>query len=169
MKLTRRLPSAKDRIFINYRRDDSVGYAGRLADSLGAWFGPERIFRDVSGIDYGADFEQAIDNRLEESGAVVVVIGGGGPTFTLAGPLPVPMPDLEPPPYGLAKQPNNPWDQIQVIYDANIVRPELNFTNEMGPAITEDMAGYGVVALFVGGTSTVHFKDVSFKDIPTGR
>ena len=45
MKLTRRQPSANDRIFINYRRDDSAGYAGRLADSLGAWFGPERVFR----------------------------------------------------------------------------------------------------------------------------
>jgi len=75
MKLTRRQATSKDRIFINYRRDDSAGYAGRLADSLGAWFGPERIFRDVSGIDYGADFEQAIDSKLEESGAVVVVIG----------------------------------------------------------------------------------------------
>jgi hypothetical protein len=91
--------------------------------------------------------------------------GRGGPMFTLAGPLPVPMPDLEPPPYGLAKQPNNQWDQIQVIYDANIVRPELNFTNEMGPAITDDMVGYGTVALFVGGTSTVRFRDVSFKDL----
>lgn len=75
MKLTRRQPSVSDRIFINYRRDDSAGYAGRLSDSLGAYFGPERIFRDVSGIDYGADFEQAIDSKLEESGAVVVVIG----------------------------------------------------------------------------------------------
>ena len=74
-RLTRRVASPKDRIFINYRRDDSAGFAGRLADSLGAWFGPERIFRDVSGIDYGEDFEQAIDARLEESGAVVVVIG----------------------------------------------------------------------------------------------
>ena len=70
-----RRASPKDRIFINYRRDDSAGFAGRLADSLGAWFGPERVFRDVSGIDYGEDFEQAIDSKLEESGAVVVVIG----------------------------------------------------------------------------------------------
>jgi hypothetical protein len=68
-------PSAKDRIFINYRREDSAGFAGRLSDSLGAWFGPERVFRDVSGIDYGQDFERAIDDKLEESGAVVVVIG----------------------------------------------------------------------------------------------
>src|SRR4029453_17065281 len=74
-RLTRRAASPKDGIFINYRRDDSAGFAGRLADSLGAWFGPERIFRDVGGIDYGEDFEAAIDSRREESGAVVVVIG----------------------------------------------------------------------------------------------
>src|SRR5688572_7250381 len=75
VRLRRREASPKDRIFINYRRDDSAGFAGRLADSLGAWFGPERIFRDVGGIGYGEDFEQTIDSRLEESGAVVVVIG----------------------------------------------------------------------------------------------
>ena len=45
------------------------------------------------------------------------------------------------------------------------MRPELNYTNEMGPAITDDLDGYGAVALFVGGTSTVRFKDVSFKDL----
>ena len=38
-------------------------------------FGPERVFRDVGGIDYGEDFETAIDSRLQESGAIVVVIG----------------------------------------------------------------------------------------------
>ena len=74
-RLRRRAPSSRDRIFINYRRDDSAGFAGRIADSLAGWFGPERVFRDVSGIDYGEDFEAAIDARLEESGAVVVVIG----------------------------------------------------------------------------------------------
>jgi len=85
MKLTRRQPTSKDGIFINYRRDDSAGYAGRLADSLGAWFGAERVFRDVGGIEYGEDFEQAIDNKLEESGAVVVVIGDRWTTLADAG------------------------------------------------------------------------------------
>jgi hypothetical protein len=65
----------REGIFVNYRRDDSAGFAGRLADSLGAWFGPERVFRDVGGIDYGEDFEAKIDRKLEESGAIVVVIG----------------------------------------------------------------------------------------------
>ena len=56
-------PSPRDGIFINYRREDSAGFAGRLADSLGAWFGPERVFRDVGGIDYGEDFEAKIDSK----------------------------------------------------------------------------------------------------------
>ena len=70
-----RTPSPRDGIFINYRREDSAGFAGRLGDSLGAWFGPERVFRDVGGIDYGEDFEAKIDSKLEDSGAIVVVIG----------------------------------------------------------------------------------------------
>src|SRR6185503_3151904 len=74
-RLTRRAATPKDGIFINYRRDDSAGFAGRLADSLGAWFGPERVFRDVGGIDYGEDFEAVIDSKLDESGAILVVIG----------------------------------------------------------------------------------------------
>ena len=66
---------AKDRIFINYRRDDAAGFAGRLADSLADYFGPGRVFRDVTGIDYGDDFEEVIHSRLAESGALVVIIG----------------------------------------------------------------------------------------------
>jgi hypothetical protein len=84
MASRRRAATPRDRIFINYRREDSAGFAGRLADSLGAWFGPDRIFRDVSGIDYGADFEAAIDAKMVESGAVVVVIGDRWTTATNA-------------------------------------------------------------------------------------
>lgn len=66
---------AKDKIFINYRRDDAAGFAGRLSDSLANYFGPDRVFRDVTGIGYGADFEEVIHQRLAESGALVVLIG----------------------------------------------------------------------------------------------
>jgi uncharacterized membrane protein len=69
------LKPQKDRIFVNYRRDDAGGFAGRLSDTLAAFFGPDRVFRDVTGIDYGSDFERVIDDKLADSGAVVVVIG----------------------------------------------------------------------------------------------
>jgi uncharacterized membrane protein len=78
MEMARMVPwksPHNEKIFINYRRDDAGGYAGRLADSLAAYFGPDRVFRDVTGIDYGHDFEEVIDAKLAESGAVVALIG----------------------------------------------------------------------------------------------
>jgi len=67
--------SYSEKIFINYRRDDAGGFAGRLSDTLANYFGRDRVFRDVTDIDYGHDFEQVIDQKLSESGAVVVLIG----------------------------------------------------------------------------------------------
>jgi len=34
-------------LFINYRRDDQPGYAGRLADALESAFGADKVFRDI--------------------------------------------------------------------------------------------------------------------------
>lgn len=73
-----------DKIFINYRRDDAGGFAGRLSDTLTAHFGDERVFRDVTGIDYGHDFERVIDQRVSESCAVVVLIGDKWASITNA-------------------------------------------------------------------------------------
>jgi hypothetical protein len=70
-----RTPSSKEKIFINYRRSDAGGYAGRLSDTLVGYFGREQVFRDVTDIDYGHDFEKVIDEKIVESGAVIVLIG----------------------------------------------------------------------------------------------
>ena len=42
------------KIFINYRREDSVGTAGRLHDRLAQVFGPNNLFVDVVGDDLKA-------------------------------------------------------------------------------------------------------------------
>ena len=44
------------KIFINYRRDDSGGTAGRLHDRLAETFGRENVFMDVDHIPAGVDF-----------------------------------------------------------------------------------------------------------------
>lgn len=67
--------AANEKIFVNYRRDDAGGYAGRLSDTLAGYFGPDRVFRDVTGIDYGHDFEAVIDEKVADSGALIVMIG----------------------------------------------------------------------------------------------
>jgi len=47
------------KIFLNYRRDDSEGYVGRLYDHLTDRF-PGRVFRDVTGLRPGEDFVSAL-------------------------------------------------------------------------------------------------------------
>ena len=54
----------QQRIFISYRRRDSSGYAGRVADRLVKEFGDQQCFRDVEDIESGTDFVQAIENAV---------------------------------------------------------------------------------------------------------
>ena len=62
-------------VFISYRREDSSGFAGRLADDLSEVFGPDSIFMDVTGIAPGIDFRKTIEQKVGECAAAVVVIG----------------------------------------------------------------------------------------------
>jgi hypothetical protein len=63
------------RIFISYRREDSAGDAGRLADHLRQRFGSAQVFLDIETIDPGTDFVQALHAALGETAVVLVVIG----------------------------------------------------------------------------------------------
>lgn len=63
------------RIFISYRRDDSAGHAGRLYDRLRAHFGADRVFMDVTGIEAGTDFVEAIDTAVGGCDVLIAVIG----------------------------------------------------------------------------------------------
>lgn len=62
-------------IFISYRRQDGSGYAGRVFDRLKARFGSERVFLDVTDIEPGLDFVEAIEKAVGSCDALVVVIG----------------------------------------------------------------------------------------------
>lgn len=61
--------------FLSYRRDDSAGFAGRLADDLEAVFGAGTVFRDVDDIRPGEDFVQAIESHMKAVNVVLVMIG----------------------------------------------------------------------------------------------
>jgi hypothetical protein len=62
-------------IFLSYRRNNTSGYAGRLADSLERHFGGGSVFQDVEAIAPGSNFVQAIDTAIARCEVLVVLIG----------------------------------------------------------------------------------------------
>lgn len=63
------------KIFINYRRDDSAPYAGRLYDRLAGHFGHDQLFMDIDQIEPGEDFVEVIQEKLKVVQVAVALIG----------------------------------------------------------------------------------------------
>jgi hypothetical protein len=68
------LAKRSSNIFINYRRDDSTGHAGRLFDRLSGRF-PERVFMDIDTIEPGIDFVDTIEHAVGCCEVLIVMIG----------------------------------------------------------------------------------------------
>jgi tetratricopeptide (TPR) repeat protein len=68
------MTTALPKVFISYRRSDSLGATGRLYDRLNAAY-PGMFFRDVSAIGVGVDFTQEIERAVASSVALIAVIG----------------------------------------------------------------------------------------------
>ena len=65
------------KIFISYRRGDSIAYAGRIHDHLSQHFGADEVFMDIGGIAPGEDFVNVLDARVADSDVVIALIGPG--------------------------------------------------------------------------------------------
>lgn len=61
----------------------------------------------------------------------------------------------------------NDWNTVETLIDADIVRVQINGTSLGfgGGATTDKGAGFGPIALYVGGAGEVDFKDISYKDL----
>jgi len=62
-------------IFINYRRDDTSGYSGRIHERLASVFGSNSVFMDLDDIRPGANFVSTIDEGLVRCDVMLVLIG----------------------------------------------------------------------------------------------
>ena len=62
-------------IFINYRRDDTPGVAGRLYDHLTRKFSRGSLFIDVDAIKPGLDFVKQLDSQVSQCDALLAIIG----------------------------------------------------------------------------------------------
>lgn len=66
----------KPSIFISYRRKDSAWAVRHIAGYLTEIFGNEvYIFLDVDSIDYGQRFDKVIEEEIQKTNAIIVVIG----------------------------------------------------------------------------------------------
>ena len=63
------------RVFLNYRRDDSEGIAGRIFDRLCDRFGLGSVFRDLDTIAPGAEFAGVIGEEIAKCDALIAIIG----------------------------------------------------------------------------------------------
>jgi hypothetical protein len=63
------------KIFVNYRRDDSMDVAGRIYDRLVAHFGTDSVFKDVDSIPLGVDFRHHIRQAVASCDVFLAVIG----------------------------------------------------------------------------------------------
>jgi uracil-DNA glycosylase family 4 len=63
------------RIFINYRRQDTEGYVGRLYDYLAQHFERDQLFMDVDSIPPGADFVKVLEDAVSVCDVFIAMIG----------------------------------------------------------------------------------------------
>src|SRR5262249_6610666 len=63
------------KVFINYRREDTAPYAGRLYDRLTEHFGEGQVFIDIDQIEPGEDFVEAINRKIGACDVAIVAIG----------------------------------------------------------------------------------------------
>jgi formylglycine-generating enzyme required for sulfatase activity len=65
----------KMKIFISYRRFDSIAYAGRIHDRLVATYGEKNVFKDVDDIPIGQDFRTILTREVSKCDVLLVLIG----------------------------------------------------------------------------------------------
>lgn len=63
------------KVFISYRRDDSIIHARLIRNELVKRFGERDVFMDIDDIVYGDDFAQKINQHIDDADVVVAVIG----------------------------------------------------------------------------------------------
>lgn len=100
-------------------------------------------------------------NKLRYGGGLVRIAPPPGPTAPREYHPPVATVKLPFAPADSKLRPND-WNEVEILFDANIVRTFLNDGREHGAVGDE---GYGPIALYVGGSGEVRFKDLAYKDL----
>jgi hypothetical protein len=74
-QMTGETPREFSRIFISYRREDSIAHVNGLFSLLRNRFGDDKVFKDTADISAGHDFVHAIQFQLALCSILLAVIG----------------------------------------------------------------------------------------------
>jgi Domain of Unknown Function (DUF1080)/FG-GAP-like repeat len=156
-------------VFVSLNEGDLASYSVKL-DALGQEVSREPLERSGGTVRYtalnagrgGAAGGRGRGGAAGGAGRMGAMGGGGSASYGGRAGLPI----------GLRAE---EWNTVQVILDADIIRPSLNEagasgggnTGIAGGATADQSSGFGPVALYVGGTGEVRFKDVAFKNLRT--
>jgi hypothetical protein len=161
-------PTGMKGIFVSLDEGDIAGYAVTL-DPDGKILTRERL-RPGGGLmrvaPSAADAAAAAAARgagRGGRGAGAPAPGGRGPGVLPSGAT---LPNLAQ--SSSALKPND-WNDLDVVIDANILRPFVNTAASGGGAADDDVGTFGPIAIYVGGSGEVHFRDVSYRDLSLKR
>lgn len=62
-------------IFVSYRQKDTLMHAGRIADTFVARFGTSHVFQDRAILHGGSNWQEALENAMNDCAVLVAVIG----------------------------------------------------------------------------------------------
>jgi hypothetical protein len=74
-KVVESFSGSKPKIFISYRRSDTIVYAGRLRADLAQRFGAEQVFMDFDNIRPGEEFKEVIERAVRSCDILIAIIG----------------------------------------------------------------------------------------------
>lgn len=74
--------AVRSRIFMSYRRSDSLTATGRLYDQLCNWFDAKYIFKDMENIPAGKDYRTVLEEELRTCSVILIIIGNSWLTIT---------------------------------------------------------------------------------------
>src|SRR5215204_6038653 len=157
-------PTGMKGVFLSLDAGEVGGYAVTI-DGNGKILTRERL-RPGGGLmriaPSAAEMAAAAAARAGGAGRGAPAPGGRG-----RGAQPATLPNLTDPPSSDLKP--NDWNDIDVVIDANIFRPWVNTSVNGGGAADDDLGSFGPIAIYVGGSGEVRFRDVSYRDLSLKR
>ena len=150
-------PTGMKGVYVALTGGDVAGYAMTL-DANGKELRRDRLRAGGGMARFAPSAEAAAAAAARGGGAAPAAgLGRGRGPLASGAVLPIERPST-------ALKPND-WNDLDIILDANMLRPIVNTALSGGGAADDENGTFGPVAIYVGGAGEVRFKDVAYRDL----